>query len=439
MTWIVPKPLHTSAFVPDTAALTLDLNEQSQICEQSLLVRSKPSPARTWLRKWKRDTWTQHLCGRILRPSLGASFTEKYTSSLAAIPANPLAQPESGSERTTQDTSGPSLQMELGSCDPSFASLRTLKDTLALDSEKSLETWKASVMQQRGDYSARLKLARLTSESASSSWPTAKARDWKDTTNCSLDAVNPDGTHRDRRDRLVGAIAAEMSGPVAQANSSTDGSHPESLVDWRTPQANEAGARVETLFTKNGQPARPGERAYRKTPSGKMVLQSQTINQQVEMVQSLDKSNWATPCSRDHHPNGMAIGSKTDLGNQAKSWATPQSRDWRSAEGQQQRWDNPERSQNLNDQMTAWATPIVGDSHLASTPDVAAKRLAEGKVTLSRQNAGKLNPRWVETLMGLPVGWTMPSCACPATIAPMSCDFSATALCQPAQSELFAP
>ena len=26
---------------------------------------------------------------------------------------------------------------------------------------------------------------------------------------------------------------------------------------------------------------------------------------------------------------------------------------------------------------------------------------------------GKLNPRWVETLMGLPVGWTMPSCTEP--------------------------
>jgi len=67
-----------------------------------------------------------------------------------------------------------------------------------------------------------------------------------------------------------------------------------------------------------------------------------------------------------------------------------------------------------------WATPIVGDSHLASSPDVAAKRLAEGKVTLSRQTTGKLNPRWVETLMGLPVGWTMPSCRSPVTIERMS-------------------
>jgi len=73
-----------------------------------------------------------------------------------------------------------------------------------------------------------------------------------------------------------------------------------------------------------------------------------------------------------------------------------------------------------------WATPIVGDSHLASTPEVAQKRLEEEKATLSRQNPGKLNPRWVETLMGLPVGWTMPSCASPVTIALMNSDSSET-------------
>src|SRR3990167_6961847 len=52
---------------------------------------------------------------------------------------------------------------------------------------------------------------------------------------------------------------------------------------WRSPSAQEAGARVETLFTKDGQPARVGQRAYRKTPRGTMVLQSQTLNQQVQM------------------------------------------------------------------------------------------------------------------------------------------------------------
>jgi hypothetical protein len=48
---------------------------------------------------------------------------------------------------------------------------------------------------------------------------------------------------------------------------------------------------------------------------------------------------------------------------------------------------------------------------------------------------GKLNPRWVETLMGLPIGWTMPSCTRPVTIAPMNCDCLGTELSQPPQNE----
>ena len=41
---------------------------------------------------------------------------------------------------------------------------------------------------------------------------------------------------------------------------------------------------------------------------------------------------------------------------------------------------------------------------------------------------GKLNPRWVETLMGLPIGWVMPSCSQPVTIAPTNSGYSATEL-----------
>jgi hypothetical protein len=48
---------------------------------------------------------------------------------------------------------------------------------------------------------------------------------------------------------------------------------------------------------------------------------------------------------------------------------------------------------------------------------------------------GTLNPRWVETLMGLPVGWTMPSCACPVTPWLMSYASSGTEWSQQQQSE----
>jgi hypothetical protein len=61
-------------------------------------------------------------------------------------------------------------------------------------------------------------------------------------------------------------------------------------------------------------------------------------------------------------------------------------------------------------------------------------RTTSGGGDLASQASGKLNPRWVETLMGLPIGWTMPSCIRPVTIAPTSCDSSGMALCRPAQS-----
>lgn len=69
------------------------------------------------------------------------------------------------------------------------------------------------------------------------------------------------------------------------------------------------------------------------------------------------------------HRNKQGGQSRAGLSQIAKMFATPQSRDYRT--GQKKRWENPDKSRNLNDQM--------GD---------------------------QLNPDWVDWLMGLPPGWT---------------------------------
>ena len=59
-----------------------------------------------------------------------------------------------------------------------------------------------------------------------------------------------------------------------------------------------------------------------------------------------------------------ASGHRTS-GNASTGWATPQARDYRSAEGNKPRWENPDRSRNLNDQakaLSGWPTPQVVDS-----------------------------------------------------------------------------
>lgn len=57
----------------------------------------------------------------------------------------------------------------------------------------------------------------------------------------------------------------------------------------------------------------------------------------------------------------------------AVMYSTPQARDYRT--GQEKRWENPNRSRNLNDQV-------------------------------AQEDCGQLNPAWVEGLMGFPPGWT---------------------------------
>jgi hypothetical protein len=74
----------------------------------------------------------------------------------------------------------------------------------------------------------------------------------------------------------------------------------------------------------------------------------------------------------------------------------------------------------------AWATPRTKDAEgwMMNQARLAAGKPEDtltGQALNSNKNNGKLNPRWVETLMGVPIGWTMPSCshpiASPANVA----------------------
>ena len=90
----------------------------------------------------------------------------------------------------------------------------------------------------------------------------------------------------------------------------------------------------------------------------------------------------------------------------------------------------------------AWSTPRANKVHPNITEENREQLATRNKSNLEEEIAGhcgtatgKLNPRWVETLMGLPIGWTMPSCACPVIPAPMSYAFSETESCQAHQNE----
>jgi hypothetical protein len=239
-------------------------------------------------------------------------------------------------EQTTQDIFGPTSQAAFDFFDQSSVSLKTSKDTLPLDSEKLLENWKNLVTKRRGEYSARLKLARATSESVCLSWPTANARDWKDgSADCNQRAI-------------------EMGHQMTLGRAATQWSTPSTMMSAMYPESNAN---------------------QRNSPS----LASQVVM-------------WPTPTTAEAGkisccPNYGQLG----LSNHPEVHGFNVTREKleKSRHGHQDQV-------NLN----------INGSHLESL--------------------GKLNPRWVETLMGLPVGWTMPSCASPVTIAQTNCASSAT-------------
>ena len=234
--WILPKQLHTLAYAPDMKGLGLDSETFSQICEKSLTWKGKDSLSRTWLQRWKRNNWMQHLCLRTLKPSHTKSFVDAWTSSLAASRVSLSHLQDCVKQQMIQDTCFHTSQKELESANLELFSSKTLQELSQPKQQMvnqfcnmSSESWKDWVIEQRQEYSQRKKSAHLIRESESTSlaWPTATARDWK---GCGNAITRKDGKHR--IDNLEAMI---KYGHPDQANPNTNGKNRGS---WPTPRAN---------------------------------------------------------------------------------------------------------------------------------------------------------------------------------------------------------
>jgi hypothetical protein len=151
--------------------------------------------------------------------------------------------------------------------------------------------------------------------------------------------------------------------------------------------------------------------------------------------------NWqtATVSTGAHRQKDVSMTDKLD--QQVKTWETPRAEHDSGA--------HKGKPDTLHSQIKSWPTPSAdGDSRPGANADpVKWQQIADAKkaqgihkqlfltTKVAMQQTGKLNPRWVETLMGLPVGWTMPSCVSPVTIERMNSDYSVTVLSQQQQNE----
>ena len=372
--WIIPKNLPTYLSVQDTKGLVEDSEEFSQMSEKSLMWRSKPSQSQTWSRRWKRMSYIRHLSIRTLKPSHSQSFVELWTSLVQDSHVNLSLPLVAELPQKILDIYIPTSLEESQSADQLMLFLKMSKGLSVVKqpmvsrySSMSSEIWKKEVIKQRGLWSQRVKLALHTSGREFLSWPTPNQRD-----------------HMGKRRKLTnGENISKTTGtkfgldlnqavenwPTADATNISDG------VPWEISgkQLEERRARVKKAV-KEGKT---------KAGSGRSVNLAMAVQREM---------SWATPNTINHlppkereameriyetHRKGEKSCLKIGLQDQNKI----------NLDGKNQE---------------SWGTPKEQDSRAAMT-DRKKSNLGE---QAQNKTGKKLNPNWVEQLMGLPVGWT---------------------------------
>jgi hypothetical protein len=166
--------------------------------------------------------------------------------------------------------------------------------------------------------------------------------------------------------------------------------------------ANESGLWPTATCGGGGQTLPDGTTPTGKTPEGR----KKTVCLE-RYVQQVECNVWPSPRANDAQKRGDfdAENPRNGLAGAVKKWPTPQARDYRS--GEASRWTDKNRTRNLNDAV-AFATPTAtmhkgwsANHNRAETNDRLDYQIERGA-----EGVGRLNPQWVEWLMGWPLGWT---------------------------------
>ncbi len=387
--WIVPKNFSgTYPSVQGIQELGLDSKEFCQLCERSLMSKSKPTQFKTWLTRWNKDSYLQHLCIQTLKPSHSQTFVDAWTSYLAAFPASPSVKPGQEDQQKTHGISSPTLPMESTPVQQDMFSSKTSKEssppkplTGRVFSDMSSENWKDCVTRRRGEYSVRQKQAQAIREKEYLSL--LQEMESRSMT-CSPDTQSQNPT----------------SGQPDPTNNNLNGKSQESS-NWPTPRASNPGSRP------NGK-------------GGKILA---------EEVRKQESSNWPTPRHQDGKHGAPTdwemttdhVGTANSLRVKAAkdNWPTPTAAEGSKIGGQANYGqvglsNHPSivgsvtREKGVKSGKENWATPNVSDSKGANVPhDIARNYLRSEVLDDYKKSSGKLNPSWVEQLMGLPVQWSM--------------------------------
>lgn len=226
-----------------------------------------------------------------------------------------------------------------------------------------------------------------------------------------------DEERQKRNERLDPAYLVGLNWPTPVAangdkeTARTRDSLPKAVAAWPTPKASEADHGGPNGRDSSG---RASLTAMANWPTPRVSSKRTSRS-------ALTKQHWAAPSLEQAAELAQGLlprefASMDELSPVAqRMWATPQSRDYRSLDNPNSpRWKRKVQqgwSFNLNDQAANWATPRAHlrdmDTMMRSTlSGTTRRRLEQRGHPYKSPMVGQLNADWVESLMGLPIGWT---------------------------------
>jgi len=358
-------------YLPDTAALNSESTPPSEAVAPFVTLSGKATPRPLSWRGWQRRPYIRLLSGTTLPPSTADLGVASWISSLRDSRASHSAQQESAKAKPTSGGSGMTSSGCLGRFAPDGSWEKTSPDLFHSDSDPSSEAWPSSGTMQNGVCFGRQTLVRHIGGSGFSSLPI-----WPQTPMAS-DAEGG-----------VMEIRAEAKAKLKLRD------YGAAWPNWPTMTASEADKNAKARHEK-------------------------------DRVLTDEAKNWPTP--RAHAADStrrMGTGGKI-LGEEAKNWPTPQAHDSQVGKTPEQIAKMRAKGHgvaNLNEMAPNWPTPMAGD--WKDTGDLSNITMPHGKIAyiatysppaLKISTCGpeclpkhrKLNPAFVEWLMGLPPNWTI--------------------------------
>lgn len=404
--WILPTTMiNKSITYPSVVELREQeslLKEYTEDCAQSLSWRGKCQSSATWLRRWKRNGFLQLLSTQTVLPSHTESFEDLWTSVLSAHHVNHSALPgvdeelmmsEQFSLKSLKDSSNASQKLLWQKMSKVSSPLKLQKGVVSYSC--GLLNWKELVTAVRGACTQRQKSAAATYEKEfllseyGKSWSTPRAG--------AIDNTRPNGKGGIPLSQQVKETPTTYPTP---RTSDAEGGRIETMVEdgafkSKRHKSNQTfGAKlrdaVETFPTPLARDYKvtPGDKAGRDMTLPKKVYQMFPTPTAAEGTKIGSQPNYGQK-GLSNHPS---IVGETTRPKMSKSFPTPTTRDWKGA--------YPKESQKKKPRN------LLPDSVGETTRQDLIKNSSDGKSLVSL----KLNARWVEQMMGFPVGWTHYEC-----------------------------